>query len=189
MDIVKMTESGMEAARKIVRGAKPDKLSSASPCEGWDGRAALNHLVGGMKMFATAAQGGAMPSGQDGEGEPDFIGDDPAKAFDDAAAALTSALHEPGALERTWALPIGEVPGSIGVNIAFMEVCVHGWDVARATGQQIDLDGETGEALWGITQQLVQPQFRQPGIFGPEVTAPEDAPPIDRAAAYTGRKI
>lgn len=186
MDVVRSIETGVEATGRVVRAANPAELGGQSPCEEWDARGVLNHLVGGMTLFATAARGESAP---EGAAEGDLLGDDPVSAYERAGSALVEALRAPGVLDGTFALPgIGEVPGGIAANIAFMEVCIHGWDLARATGQAIELDDETGEQLDGIVRQLVSPQFRQAGAFGEEQPAPDGASPVDKAAAFTGRK-
>ena len=40
----------------------------------------------------------------------------------------------------------GPVPGEIGAVITLDEIVLHGWDLARATGQAYDCDDATAEA-------------------------------------------
>lgn len=184
MEPAALIDKGIASARKLVRNADPAELSGASPCEGWDARGVLAHLVGALNMMAAAAAGTAPP-----EGDP--LGDDPVAAFEAAADAASQAFHAPGVLEKTVNLgPIGEVPGRVAAGITAMELCVHGWDFARATGQTIELDDEASTAVDAVVRQLVQPQFRQEGgPFRAEQQVPADAPIIDRVAAFTGRTV
>ena len=67
------------------------------------------------------------------------------------------------------------------------EMLTHGWDLARATGQQMPTDDvDVEQVLTGMKRSL-RPEARKPG-FGPEVQSSPDAPPIDRLAAFLGRQ-
>jgi hypothetical protein len=62
-----------------------------------------------------------------------------------------------------------------------------GWDLAKATGQRVPADDvEVDEILTGMKQTL-KPEARTPN-FAPESKAPNGAPPIDRLAAFLGRR-
>ena len=70
--------------------------------------------------------------------------------------------------------------------VALTEVVVHGWDVARSTRQNYDVDDEVAEALLA---HLVGFTAAGPveGLFGPSVEISDDAPAFDRAIALSGR--
>jgi len=38
-------------------------------------------------------------------------------------------------------------------------------------------------------RQMIGPDMRQPGLFGPEQPAPADASPEDRLMAFAGRQV
>jgi hypothetical protein len=65
-------------------------------------------------------------------------------------------------------------------------VAVHGWDVARATGQPTDGNTEVGEVALAWAHDNLKPQFRGQA-FGPEISVSESAPLYDRLASYFGR--
>ena len=101
------------------------------------------------------------------------------------------AWQREGALDGTVRLPFGEVPATWLVNQQIADLAVHGWDIARATGQSTDLDPELGQVALAWARENLQPQFRgaegSGRAFGPEVPVPDSAPLYDRLAAFFGR--
>lgn len=77
------------------------------------------------------------------------------------------------------------------------DMVLHGWDLARATGQDETMDLDDVERLWLATTALpseLLEKYRTPGalgpgveVFGPEVEVPEDAPLQDRLLDLIGR--
>lgn len=67
-----------------------------------------------------------------------------------------------------------------------MELTVHGWDLAKATGQKLELDPETAALAAMITTQAGD-TGREFGFFGPAKQAPEGASEFDKALAASGR--
>jgi uncharacterized protein (TIGR03086 family) len=65
---------------------------------------------------------------------------------------------------------------------------MHCWDLAKATGQQADLDPRLAEHALAWSHGMLRPEFRGPGkAFGAEVPVPEGAPAYDRLAGWFGR--
>jgi uncharacterized protein (TIGR03086 family) len=73
--------------------------------------------------------------------------------------------------------------------VALDELVVHGWDIARATGQPYDCDPASLEAVHGFVLQFSEPglEAEREGLFGPVVDVPADAPLLDRVIGLTGR--
>jgi uncharacterized protein (TIGR03086 family) len=100
---------------------------------------------------------------------------------------MLAAWHTPDTLDATITLPFGDVPGSVAASINFVDVLVHGWDLARATGQHATLDSHLAEPALEISRNLVSDQLRAAGAFGPEVAASAGASTADRLVAFLGR--
>jgi uncharacterized protein (TIGR03086 family) len=67
-----------------------------------------------------------------------------------------------------------------------METALHGWDVARATGQEFRTDDQTATALEDIVQAQAE-LFRKYQGFADAVEAPENATAFERALTLSGR--
>ena len=93
-------------------------------------------------------------------------------------------------MEKTLTLPFGQMPGSAFVGIAATDTFTHGWDLAKATGQDTDLAPALAEQLLNGARQFIQPAFRSPegAVFGPEQPAPAGASNADQLASFLGRK-
>ena len=90
-------------------------------------------------------------------------------------------------MERPCAVSYGPVPGSVYCGHRFLDVLVHGWDIAKSTGQDPTLDAELVAALW----QVIEPQVDEltaTGAFGTVITVPDDADPQTKLLAVLGRE-
>ena len=182
---VEMYERAIENAAAVVHNIKPDQLSDPTPCMEWDVRALLNHMVGGCEAIVKGASGEPMPSFDEG----DHLGDDYVGAFDRAAKSSVEVWRAPDSFDKTFSTPWGDTPGQILFGLALSDAVVHGWDLARATGQQLTADDETAEAIYTMTTSMLEPKGGYPrgDSFGDPVDVPDDAPALDRALGYLGR--
>ena len=171
---------------ELIAAVRPDQLGDATPCTQWTVRDVVNHVVAVAQGFVRIAAGERLERGRE---VPDLLGDDPAGAYDSASAAACAAFAEPGALERSWTLFFGDVPGAVVQGIHTVDLSAHAWDIARATGQMDRLDQELGAAALEIARGIVRPDFRSEtgDPFRPEVTVADGAPGFDRLAAFLGR--
>ena len=82
-----------------------------------------------------------------------------------------------------------DLPGEVAGVVALDELVIHGWDVARATGQAFDCDPRSLEAAHGFVAQMAGPgqEATREGRFGPAIPVPDDAPLLDRVIGLSGR--
>ena len=73
--------------------------------------------------------------------------------------------------------------------VALDELVLHGWDLARATGQQFTCDPANTAAVLAFTSASAHPEQAagREGLFAPVVDVPADAPSFDRALGFAGR--
>jgi len=178
-------EQAVASTRSVLAAVKADQLDSASPCASWKVSDVINHVVGGQYFFASAMKGDP-PSGD----APDFSQGDYLAAFDQGAAQALDAFREDGAMDRTVHLPFGDFPGAAWMNIAAIDTFVHGWDIAKGTGQNTDLNPGLASGLLQGAKAAIPDAFRGPDTkapFGPEQSASAGASPADQLAAFLGR--
>jgi uncharacterized protein (TIGR03086 family) len=111
---------------------------------------------------------------------------------DHAVAAVLDggAFRGPGVLEAAYEAPFGTAPGTALVHLRIVENLVHGWDLARATGQARGFpDDVAGQALARSRQRLTSRPEGPGAPFAAEVPVPPDALAIDRLAGFLGRPV
>jgi uncharacterized protein (TIGR03086 family) len=184
-DIATLHRQALGATRGTVAGVSPDHWTQPTPCEGWDVRELVNHLVVGNWWAAELATGRTIEqvgTALDG----DQLGPAPLDAYDRSADAAARAFEAPGALDAPCAVSYGPVPGSVYAGHRFIDIVVHGWDLAVATGQDPTLSPALVDACWAE----VEPQaamLRASGMFGTDVAVGAGADSQTRLLALLGR--
>ncbi len=158
---------------KVERAA--DELDRDTPCDEWDVRTLMNHMLETQKYFVSAARGedASPPSGQ----PPQMLSADPVADFARARSTTISTFSEPGVIEKT----------GPSLGIAFADQLLHGWDLAKATGQDSTMPSGLPEAAYEMIHGRFTDEQRK-GVFKPEVSVPDNASMQDKLLAYTGRK-
>ena len=181
-------EQAVASAKAVLAGVKPNQLGVSTPCASWKVSDLVNHMVGGQFWFATVAKG--ETPGDDKA--PDFSAGDFASTFAQASAAAVAAFNAAGAMDKTMHLPWGDMKGSEFLGLASVDTFAHAWDLARATGQNTDLNPELAAGLLVGARAGIPDQFRgADGVapFGAEQKAPAGACKADELAAFLGRTI
>lgn len=181
-----MFERTLKLTGEFVAGTTPEQLGNPTPCTDWDVRGLLNHLIGGCLAVATGASGQPFEASEDG----DLVGADHVQSYNRAAADAAAAFRSPGAAEKTFAMPWGPTPGSMALGLAIADVAIHGWDLAKATGQEPAMDDDVAHAVYGMTSTMMAPLGEWPrgDRFDEPAPVPDDAPIAHKAVAYLGRE-
>lgn len=182
----KPLEQVMATTRGVLAGVTPDQMDAETPCAAWKVSGLINHIVGAQQFF-TAGLTGQPPAG----GDVDVADGDYLAAYDEAAAACLDAFRIDGILQQQVTMPFGEMPGAAVMGMAMTDTFTHGWDLAKATGQNTDLAPELAVALLEQAKMSIQPAFRSPegAVFGLEQEAPAGASNADKLAAFLGRTV
>jgi uncharacterized protein (TIGR03086 family) len=167
--------------------ATPDNLWSAqSPCDDWDARGVVDHIV--MMHDVMLRPVGLSPSAGPS------VADDPLGAFRRARADVEALLTDPDIATRMTASPAGELSVADMVDqVISQDLVHHGWDLAKATGQDATMhDGDVDELLPVVAS--LPPEVYIPGAYGPDVfvlgpkvPVPDDAPAQDQLLGLLGR--
>lgn len=174
----------------LIGGVPDGVLDGPTPCPAYTLGDMLDH-VGGFTLAFTAAatkSTGAMAS-QGPSGDASRLGDDWRIRIPRDLAALAEAWRQPEAWSGMTKAGGIELPGEVAGLVALDELVIHGWDVARATGQAYEVDRGLLDAVHGFVAQFSSPgqEAQRAGLFGPVVDVPEDAPLLDLVIGLTGR--
>lgn len=173
---------------RVAAGVGPQHADLPTPCREYDVAALTGHVVGWLENFAAglASADGTCPRSDVGEVT---VAADEASARIRAGARTIDEAVRRGATGRPLVIAAqGGMPGELALSMMLGEYLVHGWDLARATGQQWDPPAETADAAREFLAGMVAPEHRGAGgMFGPEVAVPEDAPALDRLIGFSGR--
>lgn len=170
---------------QVASAIAPDDLDSPTPCDTFTVRGVLGHMIGGATQFGAMFRGETPPAvAADVAAGPDVV----ARAGN-ALGGLMGAMRSPGALDRTIAAPIGEMPGEAFARFVVLDGLVHGWDLATATGQPYSPSDSLVAEADAFARQAIAPEMRDGDTFAAEVTPSDTASPIERLAAFTGRTI
>lgn len=179
-------ERANASTENVLGNVSRDKLGLASPCASWHVSDVMNHVVGNNFWFEAIARGGVAPDRPDNaspdETEGDYLG-----RFREGSAKAVAAFEAAG--DKALSLPWAQMPASVFIVMASADQFVHGWDLARATGQPADLDPELASDFLEFYRQAIADEFRGPDSaapFGPLVTT-TSPDPVDQLVAITGR--
>lgn len=177
--------------RRLLDGVRDDHLDAPTPCTGLPVAGLLDHLMGLTLAFTWAARKETPPEGAGRPPQPDAEQLDPAWRTDlpERLDALAAAWRDPAAWDGTTEAGGVTMPGGVMGVVAVDELVVHGWDLARATGQAFRCDPASAAAVLEFTRESAEPgnAAMREDLFGPVVEVPQDAPALDRALGYAGR--
>ena len=184
---VEQLRRALDETSQLIAAVRAEQWSGPTPCADWTVRDLVHHLVAGNYLFASALRAESpspRPDGTDGLDGQALVG-----AYRDSAEVLLASFERSGALERVVTVPFGSVPGVVALHLRVVEALVHGWDLARATGQRCQFADELAEQELEFTRAKLGdlPAGRSP--FGPPRPVADDAPAIDRLAALLGRNV
>lgn len=182
----------LDATGELIAGVRSDQWTNPTPCPEWNVRALVNHLVVGGRIHAATVRGEPQARLEQlrQSRDVDQLGDNPVQAFREAGEELVSAFGQASVLERVFQAPVGHVPGAVLLHLRTTDILVHGWDLAQATGQPARLPGDIAEEELAFARSPHAPNVPRTGHpFGPIQPVAENAPAIDRLAAYLGRVV
>jgi uncharacterized protein (TIGR03086 family) len=173
LDVLDLYGRASEWTLDKVRGATKS-MNSPTPCDEWNVRTLMSHMLDTQNYFIGSGRGQAVS--RPSPNPPDLVSDDPVADFENARSTVLSTFRQEGVIEKT----------GPSLGIAFSDQLLHGWDLARATGQDATMPAGLPEAAYEMIHGRFTDEQRK-GIFKPEVTAGADASAQDRLLAYTGR--
>ena len=175
---------------EVVAGVPDDLLDGPTPCPAYALGDLLDHVSGLAVAFRMAADK-AYPEGESTppSGDVASLGDGWRTRIPRDLELLAEAWRSPEAWTGRTEVGTAQLPGELAGLVALDELVIHGWDIARATGQDYECDRASLEAVHGLLVQFAAPGQEQmrSGLFGPVVDVPSDASLLARVIGLTGR--
>jgi uncharacterized protein (TIGR03086 family) len=148
-------------------------LDAQTPCEEWKVRDVLNHVLETQRYFAGTAKGQELspPSAT----PADSVSANPATDLMKVQGEVVEAFSGDGVIEKT----------GPSLGIAFTDQLVHGWDLAKASGQDTTMPEGLAQEAYDFIHDKFGEQRAQ--FFKPEIPVGDDATPQQRLLGFTGR--
>lgn len=175
----------MAGTAERMAAVSPSDLPGATKLD-WTVADLIGHLATVNRMCRNSAAG----IGPESLGDPAaFLGGDLLEAWGRTRADFTAAFRSPDVQKQLMPTPVGLHPGSTVLTVGTVENLVHGWDLAVALDQNVDLpDDLVAEALGRIlTLGPLFEQFRSSDFYAAPQDVDPDALPQDRLLAFLGR--
>jgi uncharacterized protein (TIGR03086 family) len=168
-------DAALAAVQPVLRNIKPGDLSRPTPCVDFASEELADHLIGSL------AQLGAMAGTE--------VSVPPAGSLEErVSVAAAQAIDAWRSVDPDGSAPGpggSPIPASFVAGVLPVEILLHGWDLAQASGQRLQVSDELVAYVRTLAEAVV-PAGRGRS-FGDEVTPGPDAAALDRLAAYAGR--
>jgi uncharacterized protein (TIGR03086 family) len=179
-----MAAAAAQAAR-VVSGAPDAPEATTTPCADWDLRTLLNHTILWTSYSAERRAHGESVAEElmtkDFTAEPGYQADYAAQI-----GRAVQAWSDPKAWEGEIGVMGDATPAADVGAMLLMEMVLHAWDVAQATGQEYACEPAVAEAVLTTVQAQAE-LFRKYDGFKDAINVPDDASALDRALALSGR--
>jgi uncharacterized protein (TIGR03086 family) len=176
----------LQVPADVIAGLRPEQWNDPTPCDEWDVRQLVSHLVLGNRRHAALVRGAQIGPRPTGPPE-DVLGDDALGTYAASVEDVLRAFGSPDVASTIYQTPIGPIPGSGVLFLRATDAVVHGWDLARATGQTVDApDFVVAELLTFARTRLADAPPNGP--FKPSLSVAQDASMLDQLVAILGRQ-
>ena len=172
-------EASLALCSFVLRRMAPGDGKAQTPCAKYDVDQLTQHLAGSLVSLGGCVGVEVTPD-EDAEREARIA---------DLAQPVLEGWRRHG-LDGMVTLGGGsEFPAEVAARILSLELLVHAWDFARATGQELPANDGLSTYVLGLAKDgLIAPEARDGDNFADEVTLGVDADPMALLVAYTGRQ-
>ena len=165
---------------RLVSGVRDDQLARPTPCSDWT----VSDLLAHLHVFATVFTDNAR---KQPTRPPTELVDDWRTAIPAQLGELARAWREEEAWHGRVSAGGVEMDARDNAVVAAEELTLHGWDLARATGQRMEVDEAELDQVDRFLEVFAEALAAGKGPYGPEVEATEGAGRLERTLARTGR--
>jgi len=169
-------EATLAVCQNVLRGISEGDLDKPTPCREFTVGQLADHLIGSMVSLGGMA-GAVVTRAEIGTIESRV-------AF---AAQQALEVWDKRGLEGSVKRGEGDMPAELAASILSVELLVHAWDFAVATGQRVNVSDEVSQYVLDLAQKVISPQGRQSGLFADAIEVDSDVDTLDRLIAFSGR--
>jgi uncharacterized protein (TIGR03086 family) len=168
----------------VVNGVSAEEMAAPTPCTEFDVRSVANHMLGTIEAMRRIGASEPM----DAEDPWGTSGDHMSEQWRDDLSRTLTEYAEAWSRPDAWEGDVmgGAMPRQAVGDMAFVEAILHGWDLARGSGQDLAFDDAAVQRALEIMDEIGE-MGRSQGAFGPEVSVPDGAVPFDKVLAKAGR--
>jgi uncharacterized protein (TIGR03086 family) len=190
MDVLGLLDGACAWTRNKIAGTSRDQWGLPTPCDAWDVRELIDHVIVSGHLFALIARGEFESVESFFKTRPERFADDPVGPYEASTKELLEAFRAPGGLERVVLSTWGK--GSVAdqaVRIAVGHLA-HGWDLSTATGQDTRIPPELARAALANVDGMIPDAARGAEGKPYKLVVPTDpsASAEDKLIAYLGRQ-
>ena len=183
----------MPAARRLadlVGQVSDNVLDAPTPCPDYTVGDLIDPVGGAALAFTgAAAKNMSEVTARAASSDASRLGADWRTRIPHDLVGLAEAWRDPDAWTGMTRAGGVDLPGEVAGLVALDELVLHGWDLARAVGQDYECDPPSLEAMHDFVAQFSAPgqEAAREGLFGPVMDVPADAPLLDRVVGLAGR--
>jgi uncharacterized protein (TIGR03086 family) len=162
-----------------IAGVEDGAWSNRTPCDAWTAKDLVGHVIGTQGMFLgfVGEEMGELPP----------VDEDPGAAWDAARGRIQAGLDDPAIAGKEFEGFAGTSTFAAAVDrFLNTDLVVHGWDLARATGQDETIGADDLHRVRGVAEGFGD-AMRSPQAFGEAVDAPPGADEQTKLLAFLGR--
>lgn len=179
LDHLSSAEASWAICQHVMRSLTSEHRDLATPCTEYTVHELVEHLMGGLRLLGGIA-GAEIPEEIHAGSAEDYI----AQAVEPALAAWRAR-----GVDGEVPFGGGQAPAALPAGILSLELFVHGWDLARATGQQFAPGAALTAYVTTIAEQIIQPDNRGDGKPFAEIAPTADDDAVTSLMAFTGRSV
>ncbi|MTD58845.1 TIGR03086 family metal-binding protein [Amycolatopsis pithecellobii] len=186
---MELSEALTDAAARIatvVRGVSPRRLDAATPCPEYSVRRLINHLLYWSPIIEEVGLRKTSSPDRRDDGTPDRTVGDWQGEYLGWLDRIVEAWAPAAAWAGTATVSGRQVPAATIGEKSLVELVVHGWDLARGTGQEYRCPDALAHVVKRVISDTAE-ETRALGMFGPAVRVEGTAAALDQALAFSGR--
>ncbi|MHA7297647.1 TIGR03086 family metal-binding protein [Pseudarthrobacter sp. MDT3-1] len=178
IDHLSSADASLAVLLGVLRKLTPEDRDKPTPSEAFTAHELLEHLSGSLRNMGTAL-GADITDRRDAA---------PEVRIAELAQPVLEAFARRG-VDGTIDMGFAELPATMVAGILNLELLVHAWDFAKASGQQLAVSDVVTDYVEGLALATISEQVRSGGSFAPAQPVAETAGSLERLIAFTGRTV